>query len=317
MKTVIAAVTQMIILGYQMKTLNKFCLFITSSFRYVSSKVDWIVWDLSGARFVYQKFHPLTVAEENRPKYRKPSTFTIWLLALYLAAFMLAAQKFENRLDKVEHKTNILVAQLGTNQFPSVMARVPWLQAELCPIKPEFFNYETIIASLFASDGTCDSVVKELKGIVSSWKLKLQGVDLSGVDLSSTDLSDAQLSLANLSSASLAKTDLKAASLNATDFNKAILHDANLSEATLNNANFTYAYLQRAYLNNANLQGADFSFANLSGVDFSGANLSESKGLTVEQLLTVASLYNVKGLDPKLKNELEQRNSKIFQQLGG
>jgi len=80
---------------------------------------------------------------------------------------------------------------------------------------------------------------------------------------------------------------------------------ANLQGAVLNDA-----YIQGAVLNNANLQEANLLFANLEGTTLSsanlrGADLQGAKGLTLEQLSTVKTLYEAK-LDDDLLAEVKE-----------
>lgn len=60
------------------------------------------------------------------------------------------------------------------------------------------------------------------------------------------------------------------------------------------------------------MSGANLSGANLSGADFSGAKLMGAKGLTVEQLLTVKTLYDVEGIEPKIEEKLRHKNPELF-----
>lgn len=86
------------------------------------------------------------------------------------------------------------------------------------------------------------------------------------------------------------------------------LGGVNLNGAQLQEAKFWGANLTAADLRGANLEWADLELANLTGADLQG-----SKGLTVEQLLVVETLYQAKNLDPKLEKELKAKKPELFE----
>ena len=141
--------------------------------------------------------------------------------------------------------------------------------------------------------------------------VKLNGSNLTGADLTRADLTEAKLILANLTGADLARADLIGANLTGADLTEAILTVANLTRADLRGADLT-----RADLRGADLTGADLTGANLTGADLREADLREAvpykgkllgltgaKGLTYNQLASVKSLYEAKGLETVLKPE--------------
>jgi len=278
------------------------------------------IWNLTGVRLVYRKLVP---EPEDQPGYRKPSTFALWCLAVYFAAFGLAAQRFESRLDKVEHKSTILITQLATKHSKKALSRVAAIQNQTCPVKPHFNDPWTIYASLFSSSVLCQSVVQELQTVVEDWKTDLAGVNLSWAKLQTADLFEANLQKADLHFANLQKavllfanlqtTDLSGANLQKADLSGANLQEAGLGGANLQKANLIAAKLQEAYLHEANLQEADLRVANLQEADLSVANLQGATGLTFEQLLGVKTLYRAEGLPPALVAKLKQAKPALFE----
>ena len=217
--------------------------------------------NIIGIRLLFRKFRPVP---EDRPGYRKPSTFVLWCLAVYFAAFGLAAQRFESRLDKVEHKSAILITQLATKHSKKALGRVAYIQNLTCPVKPHFNDPWTVYTSLFTSSVPCRSVVEELQTVIEDWKEDLAGVNLDRANLQTADLSEAKLQ-----GAALLKTNLQ---------------EADLYEA----------HLQEAFLIQANLQGANLRWTQLQG----------ATGLTFEQLVEVKTLYRAEGLSPVLVVQL-------------
>ena len=87
---------------------------------------------------------------------------------------------------------------------------------------------------------------------------------------------------------------------------KADLSGANLGGADLSGADLRSAELDGAVLRGACLEGANLSGANLSYASLSGANLIRIRGLTIEQLSSVDTLYEAK-LDPELKKQVREK----------
>jgi hypothetical protein len=126
------------------------------------------------------------------------------------------------------------------------------------------------------TNDTSSSVKKAKRETIYRGDKKLANADLRGLDLQGIDLSGA---------------DLKNAQLESADLRRANLRNANLSGANLENA----------YCKNADLNGANIIDAQISGAYFHNANLRNVKGLTVENLRTVATLYNVQLEKPILE----------------
>ena len=153
----------------------------------------------------------------------------------------------------------------------------------------------------------------ELSGLLLSGA-NLSGADLSGahmpgVDLASANLCRASLIAADLSGAELWYADLSGASLSGAHLREAHLDDTNLSHAdlsgadlfktdlrgaNLSGADLSGADLRGACLNKADLSEADLSGADLSGADLRKANLTRVRGLTIEQISVVKTLYGAK-----------------------
>ncbi len=112
-----------------------------------------------------------------------------------------------------------------------------------------------------------------------------------------------------------------------SDFSSAALQGAHLSGSLLSREDFNdvdvlMKYLirgiphenevnwrarARAHLRGANLRDADLSNANLSGADLSGAI-----NITIDQLSTVASLFNCKGLPEEMEKKLREKRPYLF-----
>lgn len=115
----------------------------------------------------------------------------------------------------------------------------------------------------------------------------------------------------NLAHADLRGFDLKDIDLSGADLTNALLESADLRGANLKNARLTGANLENAYCKNADFSGADLSSANLRGAFFQRANLRTAKGLTMENLPSVATLYEARMEDQLLKMIQETCSDKL------
>jgi uncharacterized protein YjbI with pentapeptide repeats len=154
------------------------------------------------------------------------------------------------------------------------------------------------------------------------FQAKFTAADLSRAHLTRAYLSGADFSGTYLSGAYLCDANLNGANLNAAYLFGADLSGANLSGAYLVTTDLNRAYLRRTYFNNAVLKAADLKGAHLNDAylfgadltdaDFTGADLGGVKGINMEQLLTVKSLYNCKNLAPALEAQLRAAKPCLF-----
>ena len=130
-------------------------------------------------------------------------------------------------------------------------------------------------------------------------RTNLNYVNLIGSNLNSANVSQSSLIEANLENARLNQTNfensnlnqvnLKAAYASGANFKDSFLIKAQMEGAFLIKASFNNAFLMEANLQNAYLMGANFENASLYKADLRGA-----KGLSVEQLSKVKTLYLAK-----------------------
>lgn len=121
--------------------------------------------------------------------------------------------------------------------------------------------------------------------------------DLRLSNLEGANLSNADLGGANVEMAYLKKANLEGANLEITNFHYTNLQLANLKKAKLGGAILKGAHLQQAQLDGAELAYANLEGANICDVNLEGARLTKALNLTIDQLSTVKTLYNVVGLD--------------------
>jgi len=99
--------------------------------------------------------------------------------------------------------------------------------------------------------------------------MRLEDINLNGLDLSFSGLIEV-----NFSRASLVTTNFHGAALDGALFSKANLQKANFSYSNLAGASFLRALSRKANFSYANLAGVGFNDADLRGANFSYANLN-------------------------------------------
>jgi hypothetical protein len=140
-------------------------------------------------------------------------------------------------------------------------------------------------------------------------RTNLNYVNLAGSNLNSSNISQSTLIEANLENARLNQTNFENSNLNqailkgayasGAIFKDAFLIKAQFEGAFLIKANFNNAFLMEANLQNCYVMGADFENASLYKADLRGA-----KGLSVEQLSKVKTLYLAK-FDDEILEQLK------------
>ncbi len=127
-------------------------------------------------------------------------------------------------------------------------------------------------------------------------RTNLNYANLSGSNMNSANITQSFLIESNLENARLNQTNFENSNLNqailkgayasGANFKDSFLIKAQFENAFLIKANFNNAFLMEANLRNCYVMGADFENASLYKADLRGA-----KGLTVEQLSKVKTLY--------------------------
>lgn len=127
-------------------------------------------------------------------------------------------------------------------------------------------------------------------------RTNLNYVNLSGSNLNSSTVTqssliesnfeNARLNQTNFENSNLNQANLKGAYASGANFKDSFLIKTNFDGAFLIKANFSNAFLMEANLQNCYLMGADFENASLYKADLRGA-----KGLSIEQLAKVKTLY--------------------------
>lgn len=127
-------------------------------------------------------------------------------------------------------------------------------------------------------------------------RTNLNYVNLSGSNLNSSNISQSSLIECNLENARLNQTNFENSNLNQANLTGAYASGANFKDSFLIKSNFEGAFLIKANFNNAYLMEANLQNCYLMGADLENASLYKAdlrgaKGLSIEQLSKVKTLY--------------------------
>ena len=127
-------------------------------------------------------------------------------------------------------------------------------------------------------------------------RTNLNYVSLAGSNMNSANISQSSLIESNLENARLNQTNFENSNLNQANLKGAYASGANFKDAFLIKAHFENAFLIKANFNNAFLMEANLQNCYLMVADFENASLYKAdlrgaKGLTVDQLSKVKTLY--------------------------
>ena len=217
--------------------------------------VRWLVWDLSGLRYIWETILPRRPHTRLR---RPPSTFVVLSATFAITLYQIGSARHESALNRLQAQVLSTEGQLtGPGEHASRLYTAGIVQRMEIPAQPSF----TKPWSLLGVPQPREDVVLRMKQLladacrgfseVTESRAVLEQVDLSQVDLTGVYLVGANLRMANLSGA---------------DLIRAKLIGADLVGANLSGVNLSYADLPYAYLYGANLSGANLTSANLSYV---------------------------------------------------
>jgi BTB/POZ domain-containing protein KCTD9 len=127
-------------------------------------------------------------------------------------------------------------------------------------------------------------------------RTNLNYVNLAGSNLNSANVCQSSLIEANLENARLNQTNFENSNLNQANLKSAYASGANFKDAFLIKSQFENAFLIKASFSNAFLMEANLRNCYVMGADFENASLYKAdlrgaKGLTVDQLSKVKTLY--------------------------
>ncbi len=257
----------------------------------------WLIWDFTGFRYIFSKILPNT----DKDSKNAPSTFILWIVGVYVALFGLASQRYENKIEKIENRTNGIITQMAIPDLRrQALMRIPKIQNTLSPVKPDFLLPTSIIKSLFMKPEQYHEMVDTLKQVIldssdllgslppertydSGTHHLIKSLDLSSVHLNGVNFGTGInmygiiLKNANLAGISLRYSDLRGSNLESANLKGSTLIGVQLTNANLNYSNLSGSNLREGRVDKAEVREAILDNIYALDASFSGSNLLKVK----------------------------------------
>ena len=233
----------------------------------------WLIWDLSGIRFIWNKIRP-----EKDVGQAAPSSFLFWIVTIYLGLHSIASSKYDNSVASYDQGISTIYFELSIPELKQLgINKIADLQKRKFHSKPSIVDPIDTLKTVFFKSKIDPKKQNQLKTILKYYKKELNNSYLDSIDFSHFDgLSNSNFSNSNLNNAK---------------FSDSNLIGSNFNNAKLTNANFTGAQLSFATFQDANMQDANFIGA--SGIDFE----------------TFQNAYSLKGAQLPIEVETELKNN--------
>jgi uncharacterized protein YjbI with pentapeptide repeats len=249
-------------------------------FKYIYRFFVWLIWEFSGAKSIVMKIVP------NRFQGQEAPTFFLWLIGIYIAGFGIASQRYENTTYKIDNLVSSMISVLPTEMRDYALQRIPKIQWEPCPFKPEILDPRSVWLSLFGDSCQYESQVEHLKNILEENGKKLNSLNLGYCDLRGTIFINSNFEKTNLGYSKM---------------EQAIFGGVNFKSAFFFNGKFNKSWFSRC-----DFKGADLNSVCFEGTFFNECNLAEAKGIEIEQLLECRSIYKCQ-LKPEWENIIKEK----------
>lgn len=258
--------------------------------------IKWHIYDKSGLRFVCEKYKPL----KEREIKRKPSTLMLWIISIYLAFYGVTSTRYENYIDRIENRANIIVSQLGNNNYKNSLSMISSVQRRKCPYQPILLKPWSVFFSWMGNmDKPYAEVVVSLRTTIEVWRDSLSGVKLSH---------------ANLESAFLKEGKFVGSFLPYTNFKWTNLINADFKAAQLFNANLRFARLWKTNFENAYLNNVDFSNDRLTNPSGNRDETKEDILNFIKELESAKSVERIK-LDDNILEIIEEEFPDLLKRI--
>ena len=180
-----------------------------NSLRKVGAGLLWVLWDFPGFRYLWRKINPEKAELINDPDYKRPSTFFLWVIGVYIALYGVSSTRYELALDRVENRMSAVASQLSTSNeaaFLNLLAQIPFIQDKEVPVEPQLWPLAlSSIYDSFTRKTPNPEILAWTKEILVLWKKSLAGAQLRKAKLAGAKLLYANLARAKLRSAQLAR----------------------------------------------------------------------------------------------------------------
>lgn len=289
----------------------------------------WLLCQFSGLRLIFRKLIPSTEKAKNKPNYRKPSSFIFWALGtVYLAMFNYVAQQYKDKVDALESRANLIIAQLSNKQNKendndiklyevngireNALAQIAGIQNTLIPFKPKLLSPQSVYKSLYVKEKN-SAVINDFKKIIIAIQAGLVRAKLQNIDLSECKFLGANMEEASLANANLKDTYFHDVNFISTDFSraqfgdKAMFYLCKLNNACFNDTSLSGVFFASCRFRAVELNNADFNNASFNDISLCGINLENVKNIAKADFKNVFYLYISKKDREFIKENINNR----------
>jgi hypothetical protein len=237
----------------------------------------WLIWDLSGFRFIWNKIRP-----EKDVGRAAPSSFLFWIITIYLGLYSIASSKYESSVASYDQGISTIYIELSIPELKQLgINKIAALQKTRFYSKPSIVDPIDTLKTVFFKSEIDPKRQGQLKTILKHYKKELNNSYFDSIDFSYFD--------------GLSKSNFSNSNLNNAKFVDSNLIGSNFSNAKLTNANFAGAQLSFAKFQDANMKNANF--VGSTGIDFD----------------TFQNVYSLKGAQLPMEIETElKENGRAF-----
>ena len=206
-------------------------------------EVFYFLYNYSGLRAIVEKIHPPTEEQQQDCFFRKPSTFMLWAVSIYIAIFSIASARYDRAVNLYEMQIGSWQSQMTTKYKAQACSNIAIIQRSKVPQKTDVLLLWDTIMSLFiqgeykeGQDTITRSIQAYKKGLSNA---ELHEANLNRIDLSNSNLQEATLTSTQIKNAKLISANLKNATLTMADMSK-----TDFSYADMRNTIFYTKYLK-------------------------------------------------------------------------
>ncbi|WP_319759551.1 pentapeptide repeat-containing protein [Maridesulfovibrio sp.] len=236
-------------------------------------EVFYFLYNYSGVRAIVEKIHP--PIEGAKDDYRRPSTFMLWAVSIYVALFSIASARYDRAVNSYEMQITAWQAQMATEYRGEACANVKNLQSSKTPLKPNITKPWTTLASFFTNEIHIEG--KDLiRNTICAYRQSLRNAVLKNSNLARLNLHKSNFSNANLVGADFSNTNLENSNFKDSILCSANLFNVTITDSELSGSNLIKANLKRAYIRHTNATKTTLEYANLQQSDLLGSNFNFS-----------------------------------------
>lgn len=244
----------------------------------------------SGCEFLLSKFLPSFQVE------KEPLSGPIWLFSLYLTAFGLSSQIFENKRDYLENRTNMLLIQLESIN-PAIrgyaLKSLDTITEIRLPMRPTLWDPVSIISAIINVGGSADPEYKaNVEAILKAQtefgnntivmftnldQVRKSHFKAVAATFGPISMDSSRFDRSRFEQASFGRTNMNGINLDSCDFFMSSFDRVSMIGGKIRSSQFNDVEVKTSNFSSSIFTDVDFSDAKITSVDFSKASFNDVK----------------------------------------